>query len=362
MTSEELSHFLHASSWQSSRLGLERMETLMTLLGHPERQLRFIHVAGTNGKGSIAAMLSSILTQAGYTTGMYTSPHLLQVNERMKINGIDISNEELLTLAESVRLAVEEMSDPPTEFERITAMALLYFQRRACQVVVLEVGLGGRLDATNVIPAPDAAVIANIALEHTAVLGNTLEQIAREKAGIIKKGSSVVLYRQGPSVEAVVRDVCQQQGASLFVTDPARGRTVSALEEVLNQPELALDKVNLPYIPEALRAEVEALLKNAPVSFAWSSPHSVEITHSQATKANGMLTACRILGVDPACTMAIGDSGNDIPMLRAAALGVAMGNATREVKDAADAVTASNMEDGAAIAIERYILGCSRPL
>ena len=227
MTSEELSHFLHASSWQSSRLGLERMETLMTLLGHPERQLRFIHVAGTNGKGSIAAMLSSILTQAGYTTGMYTSPHLLQVNERMKINGIDISNEELLTLAESVRLAVEEMSDPPTEFERITAMALLYFQRRACQVVVLEVGLGGRLDATNVIPAPDAAVIANIALEHTAVLGNTLEQIAREKAGIIKKGSSVVLYRQGPSVEAVVRDVCQQQGASLFVTDPARGRTVS---------------------------------------------------------------------------------------------------------------------------------------
>lgn len=141
-----------------------------------------------------------------------------------------------------------------------------------------------------------------------------------------------------------------------------RGRTVSALEEVLNQPELALDKVNLPYIPEALRAEVEALLKNAPVSFAWSSPHSVEITHSQATKANGMLTACRILGVDPAHTMAIGDSGNDIPMLRAAALGVAMGNATREVKDAADAVTASNMEDGAAIAIERYILGCSRPL
>lgn len=115
--------------------------------------------------------------------------------------------------------------------------------------------------------------------------------------------------------------------------------------------------MNLPYIPQALRAEVEALLKNAPVSFAWSSPHSVEITHSQATKANGMLAACRILGVDPARTMAIGDSGNDLPMLRAAALGVAMGSAPQEVKDAADAVTASNMEDGAAMAIERYILG-----
>lgn len=136
-----------------------------------------------------------------------------------------------------------------------------------------------------------------------------------------------------------------------------RGRTVSALEEVLNQPDLALDKVNLPYVPRELRAEMEELLKTAPVSYAWSSPHSVEVTHSQATKANGMLAACRILGVDPARTMAIGDSGNDIPMLKAAALGVAMGTAPQEVKDAADTVTASNLEDGAAMAIERYILG-----
>lgn len=227
MTYEELSTFLHATSWQGSRLGLERMEELMALLGHPEQHLRFVHVAGTNGKGSIAAMLSSILTQAGYTTGLYTSPHLMRVNERMKINGIDISNEELLALAESVRPAVEEISDPPTEFERITAMALLYFQRRACQVVVLEVGLGGRLDATNVIPAPDAAVISNIALEHTAVLGNTLEQIAREKAGIIKPGASVVLCHQTPSVEAVVRTVCQRQGASLSITAPTQGQIIS---------------------------------------------------------------------------------------------------------------------------------------
>lgn len=136
-----------------------------------------------------------------------------------------------------------------------------------------------------------------------------------------------------------------------------RGRTVSALEEVLNQPDLALDKINLPYVPRELRAEVEELLKAAPVFYAWSSPHSVEVTHSQATKANGMLAACRILGVDPARTMAIGDSGNDIPMLKAAALGVAMGTAPQEVKDAADTVTASNLEDGAAMAIERYILG-----
>lgn len=190
--------------------------------------------------------------------------------------------------------------------------------------------------------------------------GQIVEIAARMGLSVeLSAGGLLYLTRESWDMQREHEDVLCFHLNNILTT---RGRTVSALEEVLNQPELALDKVNLPYIPEALRAEVEALLKNAPVSVAWSSPHSVEITHSQATKANGMLTACRILGVDPACTMAIGDSGNDIPMLRAAALGVAMGNATREVKDAADAVTASNMEDGAAIAIERYILGCSRPL
>lgn len=126
---------------------------------------------------------------------------------------------------------------------------------------------------------------------------------------------------------------------------------------MLEQPGLALDKINLPYVPCEQRAEAERLLTTAPISFAWSSPHSIEITHSLATKANGMLMVCELLGVDSAHTMAIGDSDNDISMLRVAALGVAMGSAPQEVKDAADAVTGSNMEDGAAIAIERYILG-----
>ena len=190
--------------------------------------------------------------------------------------------------------------------------------------------------------------------------GQIVEIAARMGLSVeLSAGGLLYLTRESWDMQREHEDVLCFHLNNILTT---RGRTVSALEEVLNQPELALDKVNLPYIPEALRAEVEALLKNAPVSFAWSSPHSVEITHSQATKANGMLTACRILGVDPAHTMAIGDSGNDIPMLRAAALGVAMGNATREVKDAADAVTASNMEDVAAIPIERYILACSRPL
>ncbi|WP_312634733.1 folylpolyglutamate synthase/dihydrofolate synthase family protein [Oscillibacter sp.] len=213
--------FIHATSWQGSRLGLERIEELMELLGNPQKRLKFIHVAGTNGKGSVCAMLSEILTRAGYTTGLYTSPHLFRINERMKVNGTDISDEELTDLARQVKPLVDGMSDQPTEFERITAMALLYFQQKNCDVVVLEVGLGGRLDSTNVIGAPDAAVITHIALEHTDVLGDTLAKIAGEKAGIIKPGAEVVLSGQTEEVEAVVRRVCGQQGCTLRTTDSA---------------------------------------------------------------------------------------------------------------------------------------------
>lgn len=202
-----------------TRLGLERITELMKKLGDPQKQLRFIHVAGTNGKGSTCAMLASILTKAGYTTGLYTSPHLLRVNERMKINGVDISDEELIELAERVKPVTDWMEDEPTEFERITAMAFMYFQQRKCDVVVLEVGLGGRLDSTNVIDAPDAAVITHIALEHTQILGDTLKKIAVEKAGIIKKNTPVALYGQSREVEQTVQKICTEKGGRLWVSD-----------------------------------------------------------------------------------------------------------------------------------------------
>lgn len=226
-TMDEVCEFFSAESWQGSRLGLERMEELMELLGNPERGLRFIHVAGSNGKGSAAAMLASILAQAGYKTGLYTSPHLMRVNERLKINGTEITDAELIEAAEQIRPTVEKLADPPTEFERITALAFCWFARQHCDVVVLEVGLGGRLDATNVIPAPDAAVIMNIALEHTAVLGNTLEKIAAEKAGIIKPGTPTVLYRQTAPVQRVVEEVCREKGAPLRITRPELGQGLS---------------------------------------------------------------------------------------------------------------------------------------
>ncbi len=141
-------------------------------------------------------MLSPILTQAGHTTGLYTSPHLYRFNERMKLNGVDITDSQLSALVDAVGPAVAQMREKPTEFEMVTALAFLYFKQQHCDLVVLEAGLGGRLDATDVIDPPEIAVITNLALEHTEVLGDTLEQIAFEKAEIIKAGADVVLYHQ----------------------------------------------------------------------------------------------------------------------------------------------------------------------
>lgn len=220
MTLPEVMAFIHRTSWQGSRLGLERITELMRRLGDPQRELRFIHVAGSNGKGSVCAMLSAILTESGYRTGLYTSPHLCRLNERMQIDGLEISDEGLIALAGAVRPAADALEDPPAEFELITAMALVYFQRQKCDFVVLEVGLGGRLDATNVIPAPESAVIMNIALEHTEILGNTIAKIAAEKAGILKPGTDAVLYHQSVEAEDVIRQKCAACGGILTVTEP----------------------------------------------------------------------------------------------------------------------------------------------
>lgn len=227
MNMEDVLTFIHCTSWKGSQLGLERMSQLMSRLGNPQDKLRFIHVAGSNGKGSVCAMLSSILTAAGYQTGCYTSPHLIRVNERININGADISDEDLIAIAERVKRAVDDMDDQPTEFEIITAMSLLYFKERCCDLVVLEVGLGGRLDATNIIGVPEVAVLCNISLEHTEILGNTLKAIAVEKAGIIKHGTRVVLQQQSEVVENVMRRCCQQHNATLVVTQQSKQEVIT---------------------------------------------------------------------------------------------------------------------------------------
>ena len=198
---------LHGADWKHAKIGLDRMKALMNALGNPQQTLKFIHIAGTNGKGSACSMIRSILTEAGLKTGLYISPHLFSFNERISVDGTDISDDDLIRLSGRIKAAVTDLNEEPTDFELITAMALCYFHEKACDFVVLEVGMGGRLDATNIIDAPEVAAIMSIGLDHTEVLGGTEELIAQEKAGIIKKGSDVVLLHQKPSVMEVISEI-----------------------------------------------------------------------------------------------------------------------------------------------------------
>ena len=218
--------YINTPRWQASRLGLERIRELLERLGRPQDRLKFVHVAGTNGKGSICAYLASILGAAGHRTGMFTSPYIERFEERIRVDGVMISPDELrdvtLAVREHAEAMAEETGDHPTEFELMTAVALEHFARCGCDIVVLEVGLGGRLDSTNVIDAPEACVIARIGLDHTALLGNTLAAIAGEKAGIIKEGSAVVSWPQEPEAMAVIEHAAAEHGCELRVPDFAQ--------------------------------------------------------------------------------------------------------------------------------------------
>ena len=220
MTYEEALQYIHAVSWKGSQPGLSRITELMGRLGDPQKRQKYIHIVGTNGKGSTAAMLASILTRAGYRTGLFISPYVVDFRERMQIDGEMISKRALAAAAAHVRPFAETMEDLPTEFELIAAIALWWFAKRRCDIVVLEAGMGGEFDATNVIPAPEAAVFTNIGLDHTAYLGSTVEAIAATKAGILKPGTAAVLYPNTPSVERVIRDRCDTLGVPLTVAEP----------------------------------------------------------------------------------------------------------------------------------------------
>ena len=220
MTAEEAIARLRERAWSSCPPGLERTRALLSLLGNPEQSLKFIHITGTNGKGSTAAILASVLHAAGYRTGLFTSPHLYRFHERMQVNGEMISDEMLVALTQRVLKAADALTVHPTEFELMTALGMLFFEAMHCDIVVLEVGMGGKLDSTNVIPAPEAAVITNIGLEHTAILGDTLEKIAQEKSGIIKSGCRAVLYAQTQGVVQVVEAACRAEQVPLTVTAP----------------------------------------------------------------------------------------------------------------------------------------------
>ena len=219
MTYDEALEYIHTISWRGSKRGLSRTQALLKKLGSPEKKLKFVHVAGTNGKGSTCAMIESVLRAAGYKTGLYTSPYIARFNERIRVNGENIGDDELARLVEFVKPYAEAEEDKPTEFELITVLGFLYFVEKQCDIVVLEVGMGGEFDSTNVIPAPEAAVITALGLDHTKHLGPTIADIARAKAGIIKHGCNVVVYGAESDAMDVIEGKCDQQNATLIRTD-----------------------------------------------------------------------------------------------------------------------------------------------
>ena len=206
MTYNEALEYIHSVCWKGSRPGLERITELCKKLGDPQKDMKFVHVTGTNGKGSTCAMTEIILRKSGYKTGLFTSPYVRYFNERMAVNGKSISDEMLADITEYVKPYAESMEDKPTEFELITAIAFEYFKRENCDVVVLEVGMGGRLDSTNIIENPLVSVITGISLDHIGFLGDTEEKIAAEKAGIIKNGCPVVYGGRDFGNEALTKN------------------------------------------------------------------------------------------------------------------------------------------------------------
>ena len=222
--------FISQEKFQSFKPGFDRVKVLLEKLGHPEKKLRFVHVAGTNGKGSTCACVSSILTKAGYKTGLYISPYVICWNERVQIDGQYISDGEFARAVAAIGPVAETMEDPPSQFELETALALWYFADQGCEFAVMEVGMGGAWDATNVIPSPEAAVLCAIALDHTAVLGATVGEIAAVKAGIIKPGCDVVSYGNEPDAEKVIGEVCREKDCRHFRPD---FRRITVLERSL---------------------------------------------------------------------------------------------------------------------------------
>lgn len=223
--------YIESPALPRGRYGLERLKQALELLGNPQHKVRFVHVAGTNGKGSCAAMLASVLKEAGYRTGLYISPHLRRYNERMQVDGVDISDDDLIRAAQRVKEVCEQLGGTPIVFEVLTLMALWYFAERRCDFVVLEVGIGGKLDATNCIPAPAAALIAQLGFDHTETLGSTIEEIAAQKGGIAKPGSQLVMAEQEPAALRVVEQLCREQGCGFTVADPERLQVLSTSPE-----------------------------------------------------------------------------------------------------------------------------------
>lgn len=289
MTYQEALTYIHSISWRGSKPGLERISGMMEQLGNVQEDLKFIHIAGTNGKGSVSAMLSSVLTAAGYRTGLFISPYIMRFNERMQVNGMPISDEELAEIITEVQPVAESMAERPTEFEIITAAAFVWFARQKCDIVVLETGLGGRLDATNLISKNVCAVITNLGMDHTEYLGNTLGEIAGEKCGILKPGCPVVAYRSAPEAMKVIRARAKELECPVRTADFGKIKALSAdLQGQTFQykqfPELTVHLLGAHQLKNAAVAlETISVLRKA----GWEIPDEAVVHGMDATRWPG---------------------------------------------------------------------------
>lgn len=237
MTEKETYEYIQSLQSLGSHLGLESVTELCRRLGNPQDELQFIHIAGTNGKGSILAMISETLAACGYKTGRYISPTVADYRERFQINGRMISKKSLCGYVERIKAVCDAMEEEglphPTPFEFETALGFLYFKEKHCDIVVLETGMGGTTDATNIITTTLIAVLASVSMDHMQFLGNTLTEIAGVKAGIIKEGIPVVSTWQEPEAEAVFRKTCREKGAVLHPADREKAKLTGATERGL---------------------------------------------------------------------------------------------------------------------------------
>lgn len=228
MNYEQAIDYIEQTDTPRQRYGLEKLKQALHRMGDPQDRVPYVHIAGTNGKGSTASMLSSVLNHAGLRCGLYTSPHLQRYNERFQIAGEPISDEQLIQSVQRVQQVCEQLGGTPIVFEVLTLMAFELFARLDCQIAVLEVGIGGRLDSTNCIPSPQAAVVTQLGLDHTETLGDTIEQIAWQKGGIAKPGSRLVMAAQQEEAMEVVRQICRQEDCAFCVADPKRMQLLSS--------------------------------------------------------------------------------------------------------------------------------------
>ena len=275
MLYQETLDYLNAVSYSTWNLGLSRIRALTEQLGHPQKGLRFVHMGGSNGKGSTCAMIERILREAGYKTGLFPSPYIEDFRERIQVCGEQIPADDLCRIADRVREIADAMEDHPTHFELVTAIGLTYFAEQHCDIVVLEVGLGGEFDATNIIDAPLVSCFVHIGLEHTEYLGKTLTAIARTKSGIIKEGADVVCYENDEEVMSVIRSVCEERGCPLHIASFARLMLMQAsfTGQKLSwelPSEAALSQVNLP--AEALLADGLQLTLALPGEYQLHNP------------------------------------------------------------------------------------------